>query len=741
MQIASLIDNAFAKHRAGALPQAETLYRAVLDIEPQNLNALHLLGVLMLATQRADEAVGLLVQADILLTQRGDAEAGHAALYNNLGRALRAVGRGEDAACSYRRGLELEPANAECWTSLAATLAGLGRHAEAVDACSRALAINPSHFSAWDTLGHLLVALDRVGDAVEAFRAAAAADPQSWPTRLKLGQTLALAERHDEAAALLTQLAEEQPKDMPVLRELIHALFAAGHFDAALSACKRLPEDADAQFFAGRIHHAQHHPDKAEAAYRTVLHARPDDIDALCHLALLLEEIDRMAEAAEACRHLLSLQPEHATALCVLGTAQHSLGDRAAAIATYRHCLRAKPDFAKAHFNLGQLLVAQGRGAEAVASFESAIAARPDDPRALVELGNLLQDSDPQRSHACFVQAHHLRPLTTWPATQALAEFSVLLIMAPNVANVPVTYLVGKSNYAAHFVSLLPGIDYDIDFLRAHADVVVNLVSDADQGRAMLPLAGDLVRRLGQPVINHPDKIQRTDRAEISVLLADIPGCRIPKVVRVDRAELASGRETQDRFTLPTLLRIAGKHGGDDFDYIETPDALASFLARSPAEDYYAIQFIAYSSPDGYFRKYRLIFTDGGIYPYHLAIGDQWKVHHYTTSMGRHGWMQDEERAFLADPAAVFSPTNFAALRAIQAKVGLDHFGIDCSLDSNGDLVVFEVNASMLVHGDNTDFPYKDPYVDVIKAAFDKMLNKVARGQNLTETLVLTMST
>jgi len=37
---------------------------------------------------------------------------------------------------------------------------------------------------------------------------------------------------------------------------------------------------------------------------------------------------------------------------------------------------------------------------------------------------------------------------------------------------------------------------------------------------------------------------------------------------------------------------------------------------------------------------------------------------------------------------------------------------------------VFEVNASMLVHADNAEFPYKDAYVRAIKAAFDAMLRR-----------------
>jgi hypothetical protein len=39
---------------------------------------------------------------------------------------------------------------------------------------------------------------------------------------------------------------------------------------------------------------------------------------------------------------------------------------------------------------------------------------------------------------------------------------------------------------------------------------------------------------------------------------------------------------------------------------------------------------------------------------------------------------------------------------------------------------VFEVNASMLVHERNDDFPYKAPFVLRIKLAFDAMLQKFA---------------
>jgi hypothetical protein len=155
--------------------------------------------------------------------------------------------------------------------------------------------------------------------------------------------------------------------------------------------------------------------------------------------------------------------------------------------------------------------------------------------------------------------------------------------------------------------------------------------------------------------------------------------------------------------------------------------AFAAFLRTRPATDYYVSDYVDYRSPDGFFRKYRFIFVGGEILPYHLSIDDKWKVHHISTDMANQPWMQAEEHKFLKLPRAVFGPSAYATLRAIQTIIGLDYFGIDCALDSKGRVVVFEVNASMLVHRRNEAFPYKTVPVFRIKSAFATMLqNKVA---------------
>ena len=148
------------------------------------------------------------------------------------------------------------------------------------------------------------------------------------------------------------------------------------------------------------------------------------------------------------------------------------------------------------------------------------------------------------------------------------------------------------------------------------------------------------------------------------------------------------------------------------------PPSLSS--AAHPDADHYITEYVPYESPDGLFRKYRLIYIGQQIFPYHLAIGDHWKVHHFRTDMaGQPCRMRAEEEAFVRDPHSVFTPDQWAALARIQAAAGLDYCGIDCGIDRNGDLVVFEVNATMLVHDEKTTFAYKAPYIARIKQAFD----------------------
>ncbi|MET4390983.1 tetratricopeptide (TPR) repeat protein [Bradyrhizobium sp. F1.4.3] len=469
---------------------------------------------------------------------------------------------------------------------------------------------------------------------------------------------------------------------------------------------------------------------------------------------------DDIASAAEHYKAALRLAPHLVACWCNLGIVHQRSGMTQDAIALYLEALRRNPGHRPSRTNLVQALVATrqfaiartlllelleetpgdadlcsqlgkvcfelGESGEAIAHFERAVALAPEQAENFYWIGAIRQargELEPAR--AAYAHAVQVHPILRRPAIKSPPAFRTLALFAPFVGNTPVQFLFKDCAYQTSILPLLPGSQPDIALLAREAEVVVNLVSDADQGAEVLPLAAAIARSLGKPVVNDPAKIQNTTRDATAVALAGIDGCRVPRTVRIATGDgLPAGLD----LAFPLLARQAGMHGGDVFEKFDDAAALTAFLAAHADHDRYVIDYIDYCSVDGFFRKYRFLFIGEQILPYHLAIGDDWKLHRDSTEMERHVWMQDEEERFLRAPEQVFGASHDEALRVIRARIGLDYFGIDCGLDRDGNLVVFEVNASMLVHDQNLEFPYKDLYIRRIKVAFDAMLGRIARG-------------
>jgi hypothetical protein len=95
-------------------------------------------------------------------------------------------------------------------------------------------------------------------------------------------------------------------------------------------------------------------------------------------------------------------------------------------------------------------------------------------------------------------------------------------------------------------------------------------------------------------------------------------------------------------------------------------------------------------------------------------------------------WKREEEARFLQKPSAALGPRAMAALEDIGKRLDLDFAGIDFSLDPSGKLLVFEANATMLLHlqDEAAVFPYKHVHVPNIFNAFDAMLER--KGQAMS---------
>jgi Flp pilus assembly protein TadD/glutathione synthase/RimK-type ligase-like ATP-grasp enzyme len=519
--------------------------------------------------------------------------------------------------------------------------------------------------------------------------------------------------------------------------------YAAGRIDEAIAALQRglaVAENRPSGFVApetvAELHSnlgnaCMHRCDLELAAgsYKAALRLAPHLTSCWCNLGNIQLTTGNPDDAIALYLQALTLSPGHWPSRTNLVQAMMAKKQYLLAKLLLTELIEERPQDAKIHQELGKLYVELNEPESALECFRRAAILNPGDADPIYWIGSVKQTlGDIEAAEAAYAQAARIQPLVRRRSVKFPADFRVLALFAPFAGNTPHGYLFKDTPYDTDTLALFASSQFDVELLKQDVQVVVNLISDADQAGAVLPLAADLAARLGKPVVNDPRKIARTTRDAVAAALQGIPGCTVPKVLRQKAgAGLAvAGLRAELSSSSTVLVRPAGTHGGDDFEKIEDAAELAATLAQQTDGDRYFIEYIDYRSADGYFRKYRFIFVDGQILPYHLAIADCWKVHHDSTDMADHPWAQREEEAFLNDPASVFGPSHYRALREIRERIGLDYFGIDCGLDASENLVVFEVNASMLVHDQNQQFPYKTPFVQHIKAAFDAMLRRFA---------------
>jgi tetratricopeptide (TPR) repeat protein/glutathione synthase/RimK-type ligase-like ATP-grasp enzyme len=547
------------------------------------------------------------------------------------------------------------------------------------------------------------------------------------------------------APALANRLPDTEFNRSHAVRQLHIGLerYAAGRIEEAIAAYQRgliplenespdaVPIDTIADLHSNLANACMVRGDLEFAAsnYKAALRLAPQLTSCWCNLGNVHVQVGKPQEAIALYLQALRLNPAHWPSRTNLVQALMATQQYLLAKALLTELISERPQDAQIRKQLGKLYFELNQPASALKCFRQAAVLNPGDADTIYWIGGIEQRlGETEAAEAAYAEAARVQPLISRPAAKFPADFRVLALFAPFAGNIPTEYLFKDSAYDTDTLALFGSREFDVGLLKQDVHVVVNLISDADQAGALLPRAADLAGRLGKPVVNDPRRIQRTTRDAVAALLEGIAGCRVPKTFRQRVGTDLAIATLQARLASSSsiLIRPVGTHGGDDFEKIEARAGLTACLAQHADTDRYFIEYVDYRSADGYFRKYRFIFVDGQIMPYHLAIADDWKVHHDSTDMADHQWMQREEEAFLTDPAAVFDSGHYRVLREIQQRIGLEFFGIDCGLDGSGNLVVFEANASMLVHDKNEEFPYKAPFIHCIKSAFDEMLRKFA---------------
>jgi hypothetical protein len=452
----------------------------------------------------------------------------------------------------------------------------------------------------------------------------------------------------------------------------------------------------------------------------------PESIALRFERACLLNEMGRNEDAKLAYLDVLTRCPGHVAALNNLGTLLYFTGYRTAARSAYTEAIRLHPDQPMAHVNLGNLFLEAGELAAAREHYEAALSIDAQFAEAHQGLGNLLAELGQEESAAQHQRLGHWdRKPTELPYRGETDPVSLLLLTSGRRGDVPIRHLLDDKIFRTFVV--LPNV-YDPDVPLPEHHVVFNAIGDADLCKLALDRAVTLMDRTFAPVINAPAAVLLTGRAANARKLAEVPGVVAPVIATFSREALAPARvlAALDRRGLqfPLLLRAPGFHNGQHFLLVENAGQLQAALAELPGDELTAIQYLDARGANGHYRKYRVMMIGGWLYPLHLAISANWKIHYVTADMAENAGHRAEEAKFLEDMPGVLGPRAMAALAEIQNMLGLDYAGVDFALNAAGDVLLFEANATMTVLPPERDrrWDYRRAAVQRIEEAVRKMI-------------------
>ena len=447
----------------------------------------------------------------------------------------------------------------------------------------------------------------------------------------------------------------------------------------------------------------------------------------------ILEKLGRVDEAEESYRELLGHDPAHRQALNQLGNLLFARGRTSEAFSLYERAVALHPEDPMSLVNLGNLKLKAHDLAAARGLFERALQAKPDYRLAHGGMSFVLRDQgDLEQAAVHRAAAFRDNWIVSMPYRGAQPPITVLELVSTIGGNVRTEEFLNDRVFK-RFLVATEFYSSTTSVLPPH-DLVLNSVADADSASSALAMAQLVLEHTRAPIINHPAMVQATGRCAIAERLANVPNVITPKTVMLAREllEATNPEETLSGkgITFPLLIRRPGFHGGEHFVKVDSVADLDSALIDLPGEQLLVIQYLDARRSDGKTRKYRVMLIDGELYPLHVAISKDWKIHYFSAEMADHAEHRAEDHAFLNDMAAVLGIGAMTALKQIQQILGLDYGGIDFGMNENGDILLFEANAAMAVVVPDKDerWDYRRPAVERIYSAVWTMLRKRARS-------------
>jgi len=587
------------------------------------------------------------------------------------------------------------------------TLFTEGRYTETASLAQAMTTRFPLHGFGWTILGTALMQMGRNTDALVPMQKAAALSPCNPDVHNNLGL---------------------------VLRNL-------GRLDEAEASCRRAlqlkPDYAEAHYILGIILRDLGRLEEAEQFHRKAVLLDMESIVYRFNLANFLSASNRSEDIEEAKSIFLEIikaEPTHFGAWNNLGRLLFETGYTSAAHTAYTAAVTYHPHEAAAHVNLGSVLLEQGDLAAAGKNFNIALELNPELAGAhqgLASISHRLGHEEESRHHRDM--GFGKQPISTLVYRGRGNPVQLLVLGSALEGNIPWRLLIDCNVFHTTIIA----VEYfnSNEPLPPH-QLIFNGIGDADLCQGGLEVANRLIERSPAPVINRPDAVLQTGRLVNARRLGTLSGVIAPRMILVSKKDIISGQALEllerKELTYPLLLRAPSFHGGNYFVSVDNQNAFNSALEELPGENLLAMEFLDSRSEDGLFRKYRVMSINGNLYPIHMAVSTQWKVHYFSSDMEKNAEYRNEEETFLGDFFSFLGTDAISALEKINQTLGLDYCGIDFGIDGDGNILLYEANSTMVIAPPTREkrWDYRRTAIENALTATKKMFVERATNRN-----------
>ena len=295
-------------------------------------------------------------------------------------------------------------------------------------------------------------------------------------------------------------------------------------------------------------------------------------------------------------------------------------------------------------------------------------------------------------------------------------------------------YLMKGDDTPRQRITFLPDSLVPAEMLPNH-HLILNTISDVDiEAGSLRSLDLFLDRNPSERIINSPKVVLRTGRDTNYERLNGLTAVQFARTLKVtledSNADNITKLVTQRGFDTPFIIREAGTHTGRTTELIKSAVDLERYAKKPLSGEYYLIDYIPVLWRSEFFRKMRLFIIDGEAFPVVCHFDRFWNVHggNRLEIMKTSEELMEQERSFLADWKAYVGKRAVEGINNAIKATPLEFFGIDFTVTDSGDILIYELNASMRHSFDHAkSFTYKLEYDEATSEAFQKMVSRHLR--------------